>query len=62
MAEGFPKRSSADKVRFLKNLEQGSGEECRYDLILSKDLGYGKTRELEKSLRKSLLGSLFEVQ
>jgi len=39
IAEGFRKRSNADKVRFL-NISRGSLEECRYYLILSKDLGY----------------------
>ena len=29
----------ADKLRFL-NIAQGSLEECRYYIILSKDLGY----------------------
>ncbi len=40
IAEGFRKRSDADKVRFL-NIAQGSLEECRYYLILSRDLEYG---------------------
>jgi len=40
IAEGFRKRGSADKLRFL-NIAQGSAEECRYYLILAKDLGYG---------------------
>jgi four helix bundle protein len=39
IAEGFRKRSVADKVRFF-NIARGSVEECRYYLILSKDLGY----------------------
>ncbi len=39
MAEGFRKRSKADKVRFL-NTSQGSLEEARYYLILTQDLGY----------------------
>lgn len=39
IAEGFRKRSKADKVRYL-NIAQGSAEECRYYLILAKDLGY----------------------
>ena len=39
IAEGFCKRSKADKARFF-NIAQGSIEECRYYLILSKDLGY----------------------
>jgi four helix bundle protein len=40
IAEGFKKRGRLDKVRFL-NMAQGSLEECRYYLILSRDLGYG---------------------
>jgi four helix bundle protein len=39
IAEGFPKRSKIDKVRFF-NISQGSVEECRYFLILAQDLGY----------------------
>jgi four helix bundle protein len=37
-AEGFKKLGLADKVRFY-NIAQGSLEECRYYLILAKDLG-----------------------
>ena len=40
IAEGFRRRNAADKVRFF-NFAQGSLEECRYFLILAKDLGYG---------------------
>ena len=39
IAEGYKKRGSADKLRFM-NISQGSLEECRYYIILSKDLGY----------------------
>jgi four helix bundle protein len=49
IAEGFANRGNADKARIL-NIAQGSVEECRYYLILSEDLGYGKTQELEKKL------------
>ena len=45
IAEGFNKKGRADKGRFM-NIAQGSLEECRYYLILSGDLGYGKTQEL----------------
>ena len=49
LAEGFKKKGSADKGRFL-NISQGSLEECRYYLILSKDLGYGHNEELNQQL------------
>ena len=39
IAEGYKKLSKADKLRFY-NISQGSLEECRYYIILSKDLGY----------------------
>ena len=39
IAEGFRKQSKADKARML-NISEGSLEECRYYLILAKDLGY----------------------
>ena len=45
IAEGFRKRGSRDKVRFL-NTAEGSAEECCYYLILTQDLGYGDTRRL----------------
>ena len=41
-AEGFKRRGRGDKVRFY-NIAQASLEECRYYLILSRDLGYGET-------------------
>ena len=39
IAEGFRKNTTADKARFY-NIAQGSLEETRYYLILSRDLGY----------------------
>jgi four helix bundle protein len=50
-AEGFKKRGKADKVRFY-NTAQGSLEECRYYLILARDLGYGDTNDLMTRLRE----------
>ncbi len=50
-AEGFKKRTHADKARFY-NIAQESLEECRYYLILSRDLGYGDTDELLVRLRE----------
>jgi four helix bundle protein len=52
IAEGYKKRGSADKLRFL-NISQGSLEECRYYIILSKDLGY--ISELERSELETLI-------
>ena len=49
IAEGFKKTGRADKARFM-NVAQGSLEECRYYLILTADLGYGKTDELYDQL------------
>ena len=39
IAEGYKKLSKADKLRFF-NISQGSLEECKYYILLSKDLGY----------------------
>jgi four helix bundle protein len=49
IAEGFKKRGRPDKVRFM-NIAQGSLEECRYYLILAKDLNYGDTTQLHLQL------------
>ncbi|MBS4025126.1 MAG: four helix bundle protein [Clostridia bacterium] len=51
IAEGFRKHGKADKVRFL-NIAQGSIEECRYYLILTKDLGYGDISEMKFLLQE----------
>ena len=45
IAEGFKKRSKSDKARFM-NIAQGSLEESRYYLILSRDLEYADTSQL----------------
>ena len=47
IAEGYKKLSKADKLRFI-NISQGSLEECRYYVILSKDLAYISTDEYEQ--------------
>lgn len=46
IVEGFGKKTSSDKLRFL-NYSQGSIEECRYYLLLGSDLGYGGSEEYE---------------
>lgn len=50
IAEGSKKPGSKDKARFL-NISHGSLEECRYYLILSKDLGYGENDALDNKLQ-----------
>lgn len=52
IAEGFKKISKIDKVRFM-NIAQGSIEECRYYLILAKDLGYGDSKDLISQLEET---------
>ena len=51
IAEGFKKKGRQDKLRFL-NIAHGSLEECRYYLVLTKDLGYAETDELRKKLEE----------
>ena len=52
IAEGFGKRSQAEKARF-SNIAEGSLEECRYYLILAQDLGYGQTDSLTHTLEEA---------
>ena len=47
IAEGYKKLSKADKLRFF-NISQGSLEECRDYIILSRDLGYINPKEFEE--------------
>ena len=55
IAEGYRKLSKNDKLRFL-NISQGSLEECRYYIILCKDLHYlneEDCKQLNDSLEKA---------
>jgi four helix bundle protein len=58
IAEGFRRRGKSDKARFM-NIAEGSVEECRYFLILAKDLGYEDTQKLSATLEEvsRLLGA-----
>ena len=49
IAEGYKRLSNKEKLRFY-NISQASLEECRYFLILSKDLEYVKEVKQEKEL------------
>jgi len=51
IAEGFRRRGKADKARFM-NIAEASAEECRYYLILAKDLDYGHTDHLNALLEE----------
>lgn len=51
IAEGFKKKSKADKVNYL-NIAYGSLEESRYYLILSQDLGYCDTSIMKNQLEE----------
>lgn len=49
IAEGFPRRTAKDKIRFF-NIAKGSLEEVRYYLILIQDLQYAKTEEEQENI------------
>ncbi len=55
------KTGKADKLRFY-NIAQGSLEECRYYLILIRDLNYGEVKDLQKNLEEisKMLGSYMQ--
>lgn len=59
IAEGFRKRGKNDKVRFL-NISQGSLEECKYYLILAKDLEYLEEKEILMNLAEEI-GKLLDA-
>jgi len=52
IAEGFRKRGKADKLRFL-NIAQGSLEESRYYLILTRDLDYADISKVRPLLEEA---------
>ena len=63
-AEGFAKLGLSDKLRFY-NIAQGSLEECRYYLILSRDLEYGDSsflRSRAEQISKMLNGYMRSVR
>ena len=51
IAEGFRRIGKSDKARFF-NIAQASIEECRYYLILTKDLEYADTQEANRLIQE----------
>lgn len=56
IVEGFKRQHRPDKIR-MYNIAQASLEECRYFLILSKDLNHGISDDL-KDDAKNLVGRM----
>ena len=50
-AKGFKKKTRPDKAKYM-NIAQGSLEECRYYLIVAKDLGYGDSSQIMPQLEE----------
>ena len=59
IAEGYKKISKADKLRFL-NISEGSIEECRDYIILSKDLEY--IRNMVPAISNKVMDDLKSLQ
>ena len=49
--ESFRRRGTSDKTRFF-NIAQASLEECRYYLILAKDLEYADTQDANRLIQE----------
>jgi four helix bundle protein len=65
IAEGFVKKSNADKLRYY-NIAQGSLEECRYYIILSQDLMFAPTDNqmeiIAEQVSKLLYGFMSSIE
>ncbi|MBN2175873.1 MAG: four helix bundle protein [Bacteroidales bacterium] len=51
IAEGYKRKGKKDKLRFY-NFAQSSLEECRYYLILSRDLKFGENNDMMNNLEE----------
>jgi four helix bundle protein len=51
IAEGYAKKGKPDKLRYF-NISQGSLEECRYYLLLVKDLKFNYDSKLDELLEE----------
>ncbi|MBU8892283.1 MAG: four helix bundle protein [Bacteroidales bacterium] len=64
IAEGFTRKGEKDKLRFY-NIAQGSLEECRYYILLSKDLGYiiqSEMKEILEEISKMLVSYMNKIK
>lgn len=65
IAEGFKKRTLKDKANFY-NISQGSLQELRYYIILSKDLGYFTSNkyllDIIEEIERMLSGLIKSIQ
>jgi len=63
IADGYKKKDYKNKIHFF-NIAQGSLKECKYYLILSKDLNYPSDSELEilsEEISKLLAGYIKSI-
>jgi four helix bundle protein len=51
IAEGYARRGKADKIKFL-NYAQGSLQECKYYVLLSRDLNYGSDADMDAKIEE----------
>jgi four helix bundle protein len=51
IVEGYSKKGTKDKLRMM-NISQGSLSECKYYLMLAKDLRYAETNTLSEKLEE----------
>jgi four helix bundle protein len=51
IAEGFKQKTAKSKLKFY-NVSQGSLEECRYYMLLAKDLNYGENALLGQQIEE----------
>lgn len=61
IAEGFTRHSNTEKIQFY-NIAEASTEEVRYQLILSNDLNYAQTFQLQEDAAevKRIIGGLIK--
>lgn len=51
IAEGYKRTDKKDKLRFF-NISHSSLDECKYFIILSRDLNYGENAEMQDNIEE----------